>query len=119
MRRLIQVKDNKMYICTEAIGSQTFFMPAVTVTVTDNVIDFEVMTPGYYQYDENLSAREKISFIVTCMTRAEVDELTEMHKFVNSFFDKTLEESSCACIFSRDGSLPGANQLVNQMENQL
>lgn len=119
MRRLIQVTDNKMYICTEAVGSIIFFMPVVTVTVTDNVIDFEVATKGYYQYPENLSAREKINFIVTGLTRAEDGVLTDMHRFVNAFFDKTQEKSSCTCIFSRDGSLPGANQLVNQMENQL
>lgn len=118
MRRLIQVTDNKMYICAEAIGAQIFFMPVVTITVTDNEIDFQLMNPGYYQYPENLSAREKISHIITCMTRAKTDEETDMHKFVNAFFDRTLGESTSFCIFSREGSLPDVDQNDKQIENQ-
>lgn len=118
MRRLIQVKNNKMHICSEAIGSQICFMPIVCVTVTDNEIDIELRSPDYYQIPEDLSAREKVSYLITCITRAETGQETDMHKFVNAFFDKTLEESTCAVIFFRNGSLTEADEPVNQTTNQ-
>lgn len=115
---MIRIKDNKMNICAETIGAMIMFSPVVTVTVTENAIDLQLMNPGYYQFPEHLSARGKVSYIVTCMTRAEADKETDMHELVNAFFDNTMEGFSGSWIFSRDGSLPNENQPAIQIGNQ-
>lgn len=119
MRRMIQIKDNKMNICAETIGAPTLsFALVATVTLTGNAIDLQLTYPERYQLREHLTAREKVRDIITCLTRAKADEITDMHELVNIFFDKTMEGKSGSWIFSRDGSLPNENQPVVQIGNQ-
>ncbi|MCC5013820.1 MULTISPECIES: hypothetical protein [unclassified Legionella] len=105
MRRMIQFKGDKLDVLLESVGGALLtFEPLFSVTVTGEKVSLQLspIAKGYYELP-NLSVKEQISYLLTCLTRAEIDEQTDMHKVVNAFIDHSLEKSTDLIIFTRTG----------------
>lgn len=106
MRRMIQFKGDKIDIFMEsASGAFLKFEPLFSVTVTGSKINLQLssIAQGYYELPEDLSVKEQVSYLLTCLTRAEIDEQTDMHKVVNAFMEHSLEKATDLIIFTRTG----------------
>lgn len=103
---MIQLKGDKLDVFLESVSSAfAKFEPLFSVTVTEDKINLQLssLAKGYYELPENSSVKEQISYLLTCLTRAEIDEQTDMHKVVNAFIDHSLEKSTDQIIFTREG----------------
>lgn len=106
MRRMIQFKGDKLDVLLEsASGAFLTFEPLFSVTVTGSKINLQLSPQAkrYYELPDDLSVKEQVSYLLTCLTRAEIDEQTDMHKVVNAFMEHSLEKATDLIIFTRTG----------------
>ncbi len=104
---MIQFKGDKIGVFVETIsgGISASFTPIFTVTVSEDKINLDLSSAAksYYEFPKDLSVKEQVSYLLSCLTRAEMNEQTDMHKVINAFIDHTLEESTGLIIFTRTG----------------